>query len=97
MELKLNVYGDCTSEKPIKTYVVRRLTFKTAKRLGALQEESKTAKNDEQEDITLKMFKEVIPDFDVSDLDGLDPVEVGQFFKELSNGIHEVVASAQKN
>lgn len=97
MELKLNVYGDCTSEKPIKTYVVRRLTFKTAKRLGALQEESKTSKNDEQEEITLKMFKEVIPEFDASDLDGLDPVEVGEFFKSLSSGISQVVANAQKN
>ena len=97
MELKLNVYDDCTSEKPIKTYVVRRLTFKTAKRLGALQEESKTSGNEKQEEITFKMFKEVIPDFDEADLDGLDPVEVGEFFKALGNGIAQVVETAKKN
>lgn len=96
--VKLNVYADCTSEEPTKSYTVRRILFKTAKELGTLQEESKNATDDDQQiEITRKMLKCVVPDFKDEDLDGIDPAELGAFFRELGAEIHEVVKSAAKN
>lgn len=97
MEIKINIYNDCSSEEPSKTYVVRRILFKTAKELGTLQEEAKKATDDQQEEITLKMLKCVIPDFKKEDLDGVDPIELGRFFRELGLETSKVVAEAQKN
>ena len=71
--------------------------FKTAKELGALQEASSKASENEQEEYTLKMLKAVIPDFKDEDLEGIDPIELGQFFRELGIEIAEVVKQAQKN
>ena len=96
-EIKLNIYSDCTSEKPAKTDTVRRMLFKTAKELGALQEESKTAKDEDQVALTAKMLKCVISDFDEADLDGVDPVELGGFFRDLGAEISGVVQTAAKN
>ncbi len=95
--VKINIYGDCTSEEPTKTYTVRRLLFKTAKELGALQEESAEAKDEDQIALTLKMLQCVIPEFDENDLDGVDPVELGGFFREISAEIGGVVQNAAKN
>lgn len=96
-ELKINVYGDCTSEKPIKSYTVRRLLFKTAKDLGALREKSEGESDDEQIEITLAMLKCVIPDFCDEDFDGIDPVELGAFFRVLGAEISGIVQNAAKN
>lgn len=96
-ELKINIYGDCTSEKPVKTYTVRRLLFKTAKELGALREESAAASDNDQEKITLAMIKCVIPDFEDADFDGVDPLELGAFFRDLGAEISTIVQNAAKN
>lgn len=97
-EIKLNVYADCTSEEPSKSYTVRRILFKTAKQLVTLQKESENAPDDDQQiAITLKMLKCVVPDFKDEDLDGIDPVELGAFFRDLGAEIHEVLKNAAKN
>lgn len=95
MELKINIYGDCTSEKPSKTYVIRRILFKTAKELTAIQEESK--EEGKEVELTFKMLKCVIPDFQREDLDGIDPTELGSFFRQIGAEIQGVIANAQKN
>lgn len=97
MEHKLNIYADCQSEKPTKSYVCRRILFKTATDLGELQAKSKEAKDEEQTSILLKMIKCVFPDFKDEDLDGIDPIEVGEFFKSLGSEVNQVVNQAQKN
>ena len=95
MEIKINIYKDCSSEAPSKTYVIRRILFKTAKELGSLQEEAKTT--EDQEAITLKMLQCVFPEFTKEDLEGVDPIELGPFFRELGQETSKVVADAQKN
>lgn len=97
MEIKINVYADCTSEEPSKTYTIRRILFKTAKELGQLQADSKEADEKEQEKYTLKMLQCVLPDFKEEDLNGVDPIELGAFFRELGTQVSNVVAEAQKN
>lgn len=96
MEIKINIYGDCTSVKPTKTYVIRRILFKTAKELSAIQEESKNAQGQEVE-MTIKMLKAVIPDFKDEDIDGIDPTELGEFFKKVGSEISGIVKDAEKN
>lgn len=97
MEYKLNVYADCQSEEPTKVYVCRRLLFKTANELGVLQEKSKNAKNEEQTAIMVEMLKCVFPNFVDEDLDGIDPIELGVFFKSLGGEINAVIGKAEKN
>lgn len=97
MEIKINVYADCTSEEPSKTYTIRRILFKTAKELGQLQAEASEVDEKKQEEYTLKMLKCVFPNFEDEDLNGVDPIELGQFFRKLGAEISGVVANAQKN
>ena len=87
MEIKINVYSDCSSEEPSKSFVIRRILFKTAKELGSLQEEAKNASESDQEAFTLKMLQCVIPDF----------IELGAFFRELGGEVAKVVDEARKN
>lgn len=94
MEIKLNVYADNSSEKPSKTYVVRRILFKTAKELATISDESKDGDPIES---TKKMLKAVFPDFKEEDLDFIDPTEFGQVMREMTKAIQGVVADAQKN
>jgi len=96
-EIRINVYGDCTSEAPTKTYTVRRLLFKTAKELGALQADAHAARDDEQMDYAKKMLKCIVPDFEDEDFDGIDPVELGAIFRELGAEIGAVMKNAEKN
>lgn len=97
MEYKLNVYADCTSEEPTKVYVCRRLLFKTATELSAFQEESQKAELKDQTEIMVKMLKCVFPNFVDEDLNGIDPLELGRFFKAISGGINGVLQRAEKN
>ena len=96
-EIRINVYGDCTSEAPTKTYTVRRLLFKTAKELGALQAEAQAASDDDQMAYALKMIKVIVPDFEDADFDGIDPVELGEVFRTLGAEIGGVMKNAEKN
>lgn len=97
MEIKINVYSDCSSETPSKTFVIRRILFKTAKELGSIQEEAKKASEGDQEAFTLKMLQCVIPEFKEEDLNGVDPIELGAFFRELGGEVAKVVDEARKN
>lgn len=94
MEIKINIYKNCTDEKPSKTYTIRRILFKTAKEITTIQEEKSEGKEVEQ---TLKMLQCVIPEFKEEDLEGIDPTELGNFFKEIGKEIKQTIENAQKN
>lgn len=95
MEIKINIYADCTSNQPTKTYTIRRILFKTAKELATIQDEAK--QEGKEVETTLKMLKIVIPDFQDEDLDGIDPTELGEFFRKVGGEIAGIVGEAQKN
>lgn len=97
MELKINIYGDCTSDEPIKTYVVKRILFKTATEISALSKESAAKGDNEQMDLVLKMLKTIFPDFEDDDINGIDPLEFGAFMRKFSSAMNGVVANAEKN
>lgn len=93
--ISLNVYADNSSEKPIKVYTIRRVTFKTAKAISSLTSEDK--EKGKELETTIKMLRTIIPDFRDEDFDGLDPTEIGEFLRAVASAIKGVVDEAQKN
>lgn len=97
MEAKLNIYADCTSEKPVKTYVCRRLLLKTSKKVSALAEQMKGKTEEEQEALTIDVIKTIFPDFKDEEFDGLDPVEWLNFVNEINKETNAILQVAEKN
>lgn len=97
MEAKLNIYADCTSEKPTKTYVCRRLLLKVSKKVASLVEGMNDKPESEQEAITIDVIKTIFPDFKDEEFEGIDPIEWLDFIKEISKETNEILTVAQKN
>lgn len=94
MELKINIYDNCTSDKPTKTYTIRRILFKTAKELVSLTANKKEL-DDEQ--MMLKILQTLIPEFKEEEMQGVDTLEVRQFVKSVGEEINKIVLDAAKN
>ncbi len=97
MEAKLNIYADCTSEKPTKTYVCRRLLLKVSKKVASLVEGMNGKSEAEQEEITIDVIKTIFPEFKDEEFEGIDPVEWLDFIKEISKETNDILTVAQKN
>ena len=97
MEAKLNIYADCTSEKPTKTYVCRRLLLKVSKKVASLVEGMNGKSEAEQEAITIDVIKTILPEFKDEEFEGIDPVEWLDFIKEISKETNDILTVAQKN
>ena len=97
MEAKLNIYADCTSEKPTKTYVCRRLLLKVSKKVASLVEGMNGKSESEQEAITVDVIKTIFPEFKDEEFEGIDPVEWLDFIKEISKETNDILTVAQKN
>lgn len=97
MNISINIYNDCTSDEPTKTYTVKRILLKTAKEIDAIARESKTKDDAEQMELVLKYLKAIFPNFEDADLDGVDPFEFGKFMAQIRNAISGVAENAQKN
>lgn len=97
MEAKLNIYADCTSEKPTKTYVCRRLLLKVSKKVASLVEGMNDKPESEQEAITIDVIKTIFPEFKDEEFEGIDPIEWLDFIKEISKETNEILTVAQKN
>ena len=92
MEARLNIYADCTSEKPTKTYVCRRLLLKVSKKVASLVEGMNDKTEAEQEAITVD-----VPEFKDEEFEGIDPIEWLDFIKEISKETNDILTVAQKN
>lgn len=97
MEAKLNIYADCTSEKPTKTYVCRRLLLKVSKKVASLVEGMNDKPEAEQEAITIDVIKTIFPEFKDEEFEGIDPVEWLDFIKEITKETNDILTVAQKN
>ncbi len=110
MEAILNVYDGCESEKPVKTFVCRRLTFNVGTKIEVLTEKiamldkSKSAKNadkkaieKEQLDLTVETLQTIFPSFTAEDFNGVDPLEYQAFISEIGKATATIINRAQKN
>lgn len=97
MEAKLNLYADCTSEQPTKTYVCRRLIYKVAKKVGALMDHFDKSNEAEQERITIDVIKTIFPDFKDEEFEYVDPQEWFKFVTEITTETNDILENASKN
>ena len=96
MNAVLNIYADCASEKPTKTYVCRRLLLGVSKKVQSLCENLDGKSAEEQERITLDILKTIFPNFDTADFDGVDPVEYAAFVAAIAAETNEIIENAAK-
>lgn len=97
MNAILNIYEDCTSEKPTKQYVCKRLLLGVSKKVQALSENMDGKTEKEQEELTIDILKAIFPNFDTKDFNYIDPVEYFNFIKEISNETNKIMGNAIKN
>jgi len=97
MEAKLNIYADCSTEEPTKTYVCRRLLLKVSKKVSALAEGLNEKSAQEQEQATIEIIKTIFPDFEDKDFDYLDPVEWLEFVNQITAETNKILSNAEKN
>ncbi len=96
MNAVLNIYKDCTSEKPTKTYTCRRLLLGVSKKVQSLSDNMKGKTEEEQEKITLDILKTIFPNFENDDFNFIDPNEYMEFVKSLARETNEIVENAAK-
>ena len=97
MNAVLNIYKDCTSEEPTKSYVCKRLLLGVSKKVQALSEAANGKSEEEQNQITLDVLKTIFPEFENEDFDYIDPVEYFTFIQEIAKETNKIMANAVKN
>lgn len=96
MNAVLNIYKDCTSEKPTKQYICRRLLLGVSKKVQAISDNMTGKTEAEQEALTLDILKTIFPHFENEDFDYIDPVEWLDFVKAIGAETNEIVQNAAK-
>lgn len=96
MNAVLNIYKDCTSEKPTKQYICRRLLLGVSKKVQALSENMQGKGELEQEQITIDILKTIFPHFDNDDFNYIDPTEYMEFVNAISYETNEILTNAVK-
>lgn len=96
MNAVLNIYKDCSTEQPTKSYVCRRLLLGVSKKVQALSENIKGKTEAEQEEITLDILKTIFPTFENDDFNYIDPTEWLKFVEEIGKETAEIINIAAK-
>lgn len=96
MNAVINIYKDCTSEKPTKQYICRRLLLGVSKKVQALSDNMQGKSEAEQEAITLDILKTIFPNFENDDFNYIDPTEWLRFVETIANETNEIVNNAAK-
>ncbi len=96
MNAVLNVYKDCTSDKPTKTYTCKRLLLGVSKKIQSLSDNLKGKTEQEQEQITIDILKTIFPNFDSEDFNYIDPTEYMTFVAAIASETNEIVTNAAK-
>lgn len=96
MNAVLNIYKDCTSEEPTKTYTCKRLLLGVSKKVQALSDKMNGKSEEEQEAITVDILKTIFPHFEDADFEYIDPTEWLQFVEAISKETNEIVSNTAK-
>lgn len=97
MIAKLGVYKDCASTEPTKVYECHRLLYGVSKKALALAQKADGKGLEEQEAVFVEMLQAIFPDFEPSELDFVDPEELGQLISVLSKRSSAEVGRVEKN
>lgn len=96
MNATLNIYKDCSSEKPTKSYTCRRLLYGVSKKVQALSDNMKGTSEKEQEALTLDIIKTIFPNFEDDDFNYIDPQEWLKFVEDIGRETNQIVNNAAK-
>lgn len=96
MNAVLNIYKDCSTEQPTKSYVCRRLLLGVSKKIQGLSDNMKGKTEAEQEELTLDILKTIFPDFENDDFNYIDPEEWLKFVNDIGRETSEIVSNAAK-
>lgn len=91
MNAVLNIYADCTSEKPTKQYICRRLLYGAAQKIHSLSDSLKGKSEEEQEEITVDILKTIFPHFETEDFQFIDVGEWAQFVNTITTESTEII------
>ena len=96
MNATLNIYKDCTSEKPTKSYVCRRLLFGASQKIQALSDSMEGKSEAEQTEINLDILKTIFPHFVEDDFNYIDALEWLDFVNEIGKETSKIINYAAK-
>lgn len=96
MNAVLNIYKDCSSEKPTKQYICRRLLLGVSKKVQSITDNMQGKTEAEQEALTLDILKTIFPHFENEDFDYIDPTEWLAFVNAIGAETNEIVQNAAK-
>lgn len=94
---QLNIYKDCSSDKPSKTYECRRLLFGITQQAIELVEKMQGKSQVEQFKIIGEFVKLIFPDITDEDITCMDIAEMKNFVHEVFATAKNGLQNAQKN
>lgn len=94
---QINIYKDCSSETPEKTYTCRRVLLGIAHKFAGLVSEMEGKTYGEQIDKIGEIVKIVFPEITDEELAGIDSAELKIFFREVMAMAQGKLEEAQKN
>ena len=95
---QLNIYADCTSNKPSKVYECKRLLTGFTLKVYAVADELKGKKQPiEQYKLLIDFVRELFPQMTEEEALCIDTSELMPFFRELMQMPSGAMAKAQKN
>lgn len=97
MIAKLGIYENCASADPTKVYECHRLLFGVSKKALSLAQSAEGKSEAEQEGVMVEMLQAIFPNFEASELDFVDPDELGALIVALQNKSAAEVGRVEKN
>ena len=97
MIAKIGMYEDCTKAEPTQVYECHRLLFGVSKKALALAERAEAKTETEQEAVMVEMLQAIFPDFEASELDFVDPDELGVLIEALQRKSATEAGRVEKN
>lgn len=94
---QLNIYKDCSSTKPSKTYECRRLLFGVAKKALSLAEAMNGKSEADQFSMLSEIIQVIFPDITDEDIECMDIAEMKGFVSEVFSMSVNELKKAQKN
>lgn len=94
---QLNIYADCSTEKPTKTYICRRVLTGVIHKITKYVQEMDGKTQEEQLAMLGEFARLIFPVLTDEELQQLDAAELQVFFKDILAMAQGKVQQAQKN
>ncbi len=97
MNAKLNIYKNCSSETPTKTYECKRFLFGVSKKALSLHANMQESNNmEEQIEAIVDIIQTIFPDFKREEINFVDNNELMEFIGEIIKSANGEMEKAAK-